>query len=77
MEKEMINHPAHYQKNGVECIDMMVFEFGAKVVIDFCVCNAYKYTWRAGKKEGNSKEQDLAKADWYLRKAEELLNEMN
>ena len=40
MEKEMINHPAHYQKNGVECIDMMVFEFGAKVVIDFCVCNA-------------------------------------
>ena len=55
----------------------MIDEFGIKAVIDFCMCNAYKYRWRAGLKEGNSKEQDLAKAQWYIKKAEELLSEMN
>ena len=74
---EQVNHPSHYQKNGKECIDCMIDEFGIKAVIDFCMCNAYKYRWRAGLKEGNSKEQDLAKAQWYIKKAEELLSEMN
>lgn len=73
---EQVNHPAHYQKNGRECIDAMIDEFGAKAVVDFCVCNAFKYRWRAGLKEGNSKEQDLKKANWYIDKAEELLDKM-
>ena len=71
---EMVNHPIYYKKDGKECIDCMIDEFGKKAVIDFCMCNAYKYRWRAGKKDGNSKEQDLAKARWYLSKAEELLD---
>ena len=70
--KEQVNHPSHYLKGGKECIDCMVEEFGAKAVINFCLCNAYKYKWRAGLKEGNSAMQDLAKAEWYLNKAKEL-----
>jgi hypothetical protein len=70
---EMVNHPAHYQKDGKECIDIMVETFGRLAVIDFCRCNSFKYQWRAGLKEGNSKEQDLAKAKWYDDKALELL----
>ena len=69
---EQVNHPEHYLKNGKECIDCMIEEYGAEAVINFCICNAYKYKWRAGLKEGNSKEQDLAKAEWYLNKAKEL-----
>ena len=33
---------------------------------------AYKYEYRAGLKDGNSKEQDMAKRDWYLHKANEI-----
>ena len=69
---EQVNHPAHYQKNGKECIDVMIEEFGVTAVYDFCVCNEFKYRWRAGLKEGNSAEQDLAKAKWYADKAKEL-----
>ena len=69
---EQVNHPEHYLKNGKECIDCMIEEYGVEAVVNFCICNAYKYKWRAGLKEGNSKEQNLAKAEWYLNKAKEL-----
>lgn len=69
---EQVNHPAHYQKNGRECIDVMIEKFGTEAVINFCECNQFKYEWRAGMKEGNSAEQDLAKAEWYKNKAKEL-----
>ena len=67
---EQVNHPAHYQKNGRECIDVMIEKFGVQAVINFCKCNQFKYEWRAGLKEGNSEEQDLSA--WYKKKAEEL-----
>ena len=70
--KEQVNHPAHYQKGGRECIDVMIEEFGKQAVIDFCKCNEFKYKWRAGLKDGNSADQDLAKAEWYRKKAQEL-----
>lgn len=69
---EQINHPAHYLKNGRECIDVMIEKFGTEAVINFCECNEFKYLWRAGLKEGNSAETDRAKAAWYKKKAEEL-----
>lgn len=74
-QKEMVNHPDHYKdENGKECIDYMIEKFGEEVVIGFCACNAFKYRFRAGKKDGNSKEQDLAKAEWYINKGKELLH---
>ena len=44
----------------------MVAAFGKEKVETYCQIAAFKYVWRAGKK-GNDKEQDLAKANWYLR----------
>lgn len=69
---DQVNHPSHYLKNGRECIDVMIEKFGKGAVINFCECNQFKYEWRAGLKEGNSAEQDRAKAEWYRKKAEEL-----
>ena len=69
-----VNHPSHYQQEGrKECIVEMEEKFGVKAVYWFCKLNAYKYRYRAGNKDGNSAEQDEAKAKWYDKKAEEML----
>lgn len=61
-----VDHPAHYNVKGKkECIDEMVDDFGLEMAISFCLTNAYKYLYRAGEKQNNPKEQDIAKAKWY------------
>ena len=77
ISKEKVNHPAHYQKNGKECIEVMEEQFGPKAVYWFCILNSFKYKWRAGVKEGNSYEQDMAKARWYLDYGKNLNNKHN
>lgn len=59
-----VNHPDHYQGKH-ECIDVMRAMFGDEAVKRFCRCNAFKYRFRAGKKDGNSAVQDISKAEWY------------
>lgn len=74
VDYDLINSPKYYQQeNGRECIDEMILFFGKKAVIDFCRCNAYKYKFRAGKKNNNTKEEDLAKANWYLNYIEKTM----
>jgi hypothetical protein len=34
--------------------------------MNFCLGNAMKYLWRAGKKPGSSAVVDLEKARWYI-----------
>ena len=64
---EHVNHPNHYNIPGKpECIQQMLDIYGMEVTMTFCLTNAFKYIYRAGQKEGNSKEQDLAKALWYF-----------
>lgn len=71
---EYVNHPSHYcGKDGKDCIDYMIEEFGLDKVLAFCQLNSYKYVFRAGKKQGDSREQDLKKADWYDNKYKELV----
>lgn len=66
-------NPAHYQgENGRQCIDIMLERYGIDAVIHFCQLNSFKYHFRAGRKEGESKETDLDKARWYEDKAREL-----
>lgn len=68
--QEQVNHPPHYggKDNPYEAI---------KVIdawnLDFCLGNVVKYVSRAGKKDNNSKEQDLKKALWYLEHELELM----
>lgn len=74
-EREManVNHPNHYNKSGrKECIVEMEELFGLENTRTFCLMNEYKYRYRAGDKVGNSEEQDLKKANWYMEYAEKI-----
>ncbi len=54
--------PKHYQlPNGFQVIDLTS-------QLDFCSGNVVKYVARAGKKCGESKLDDLRKAEYYLRR---------
>jgi hypothetical protein len=70
-EPDPVN-PPHYKDDGLECIEAMLIVFSVDEVIAFCKVNAFKYLWRKGKKEGNSIDQEMAKAKWYLLKARAL-----
>jgi hypothetical protein len=60
-EREMVNHPDHYQGNKFEVIDVIEdYELG------FHLGNAVKYILRAGKKD--ARKQDLKKAIWYIQR---------
>ena len=67
-EIDNVNHPNHYQGKN-ECIDVMIAMFGLEAVKHFCMCNAYKYRFRADKKNG---EEDRLKAEFYETKLIEL-----
>lgn len=70
---EYVNHPDHYQKEGrKECIVEMQDRFGSYITIIFDLTNSYKYLYRAGLKENNSIEQEIAKARWYYNHAMSL-----
>lgn len=58
-EKEMVSHPAHYQGNKFEVIDI-IEDFD----LNFCLGNVIKYILRSDKK--SNKLEDLKKAKWYL-----------
>ena len=65
-----VNHPAHYNRDGaMECIREMVVIFGYEATINFCNLNAWKYRYRSSEKNG---AEDMAKSDWYVKKADEL-----
>lgn len=64
----LVNHPKHYNR-AIECIDEMIAVFGVEVVKHFCLCNVWKYRYRASDKNG---QEDLEKSDWYMRKYMEL-----
>ena len=65
-KSDPVNSPSHYKSDsGVECIDAMVAAFGREAVNTYCKIASFKYHWRAGKKDGNAEDQDLAKAAWY------------
>ena len=66
---EYVNHPKHYSDGKYECIEVMRDVFGDDAVKTFCMLNAFKYTWRAGKKNG---KEDIKKATWYLDYASKL-----
>lgn len=64
-----VNHPSHYETGNFECIDAMIETQGKEAVMDFCICNAFKYIYRHNNKNG---VEDIKKAKWYLDKYIEL-----
>ena len=58
---EYVDHPKHYNQGGIELVNIVdSYQLG------FYEGNIVKYVVRSGKKPGNSKLQDLKKAQWYL-----------
>lgn len=66
---DSVNNPSHYTDGNIE-----VIEYIEDKKLGFCLGNAIKYISRAGKKDGNSRLQDLKKVREYINheiKAEE------
>ena len=55
-----VNSPSHYATGKYECIDVMIESLGVEAVKGFCLCNAFKYIYRTGRKNGL---EDVEKAD--------------
>jgi len=63
---DMVNHPPHYTRGGVECIDALASATAGLEGLDaVCTANAIKYLWRWKQKNG---VEDLRKAQWYIAK---------
>lgn len=63
-QKDMVNHPPHYTRGGIECIDALeAATTGLTGIEAVCTANAIKYLWRWKSKGG---KQDLEKARWYI-----------
>lgn len=58
-----VNHPNHYKTGRYECLDVMMETQGKDAVLNFCLCNAFKYLYRNKNKNGL---EDIEKAIWYL-----------
>lgn len=71
-EKDIVNHPGHYETGKFECIEVMQEALGVDAVKNFCVCNAFKYLYRHKRKNGL---EDIKKAKWYIDKLLELSEE--
>lgn len=75
-EPDLVNHPSHYETGKFECIEVMEEALGRDAVKGFCIGNAFKYLYRANRKNGL---EDLKKAQWYLNRVismeDEILNE--
>jgi hypothetical protein len=73
--KEMVNHPEHYggSENVYEAIKVI-----ENWDLDFHLGNTVKYISRAGKKDTDKELQDLKKAQWYLeRRIQNLENNIS
>lgn len=63
-ENDLVNHPRHYTKGGVECIDALdAATVGKPPDEAICVANVIKYLWRYEEKEPL---RSLQSARWYL-----------
>ena len=71
-EYDNVNRPSHYCTGKFECIDVMLETQGKQAVLDFCLCNAFKYLYRHNGKNGY---EDIKKAKWYIDKFIELAEE--
>lgn len=65
-----VNHPAHYTDGKIEVID-----FIEDKKLNYHRGNVVKYICRAGKKDPEKTIEDLQKAEWYLHREIQKLQE--
>ena len=68
-----VERPAHYNQDGIECIDYIRHVLGIDGFIAYCHGNMIKYQHRYRYK-GNGVE-DMKKAEWYVKRMNEALGE--
>lgn len=66
-----VNHPEHYQQDGIETIDYIRAVLGRDAFVAYCAGNVIKYVSRPKK---GKYAQDLRKAAWYANRAAEELD---
>ena len=69
-----VEHPSHYCRGGIECIDAIEASLGKDEFTGFLRGNIIKYIWRYKDKNGL---EDLKKAQWYLNKLIEVVKNGN
>lgn len=62
LKMDVINHPNHYCKGGIECINAIRAALTDDEFRGYIKGNIIKYIWRERYKGGN---EDMAKARWY------------
>ena len=63
---DVVNHPSHYTKGRIECIDAIDSATTGKSGIEaVCVANVIRHLWRYEEKGGL---ESVRKAQWYLNK---------
>lgn len=67
---DVINHPAHYSFGKIETIEVI-----EDWDLPYHLGNAIKYISRAGRKDPTKKIEDLKKAQWYLNRYIEKLEQ--
>ena len=65
-EGDLVNAPSHYKAGGVECIELLRQNLTPEQYKGFLLGNVQKYIFRCQAK--GCEEQDLRKAEWYLRR---------
>jgi len=63
-KEDMVNHPPHYKKGGVEVIDVIEAGIGDQGFVGYLLGNIMKYLLRFPHK--GKPIEDLKKARWYL-----------
>lgn len=73
--QDNVNHPSHYTSGRFEVIDIIEDQLGEAGLINMCLGNVLKYVCRAGKKDPLKTIEDLKKANWYLTRAIETMEQ--
>lgn len=70
---DMVNHPSHYADASIECIEAIEASMTKEAFTGYLKGNIQKYVWRYEKKVNPT--EDLKKAQWYMRKLVEVLED--
>lgn len=72
IQRDNVNNPAHYGQGKIECIDYILDFLTYEEAVGYLRGNMTKYLHRWRDKGGI---EDLRKADWYLHKLLEYVEE--
>ncbi len=70
---DVVNHPPHYTKGNIECIDAIKAALGEEQYEGYLRGACIKYLWRYKMKSG---VESLKKSEWYLKRLIELNEEI-